>query len=151
MRATLKVTDDYNDKKPVGHATVGVKLAPNAEFFEVVTDREGKAEIKVPSATTKHISLQLLDASEDVVQPRLELCEPPWHNWGVPRFPVEGTPVRVTTPIDVKQSEGGRTRGGMQRGASGAGGRVGKGGKWPRRTSGPRGRPPRGRFAQGGE
>jgi hypothetical protein len=69
---SMRLLDSYFDKRPIAHATVAVSINDNNQFFEVTTDREGKAIFDMPTSTYK-VTLQILDATEDVIDPIFEL------------------------------------------------------------------------------
>ena len=67
--------DEYNGQKAVPHATVGISLDNADKFLEIVTDKDGHATLKIPPTMIKTISLQVLDASEDVIEPKFEIYD----------------------------------------------------------------------------
>lgn len=69
---SLRLVDNYNKKSAVHHATVRIRVNDFHDDFEVTTDKAGKAQFHVPTSTTR-ITLQLVDASENVIDPVFEL------------------------------------------------------------------------------
>ncbi len=69
---TMRLFDSHHSQRTVPHATVAVRLNNDGHFFDVTTNNEGKATFNIPTSTYK-ITLQLLDASDEITDPFFEL------------------------------------------------------------------------------
>ena len=69
---TLKLVDANNDNTPVNDATVRIGFHDDSSSIYVTTNDKGKATFDV-STNVRRMTLQIVDASEDVKEPIFEL------------------------------------------------------------------------------
>jgi hypothetical protein len=69
---TLKLVDASNGNSPIKHATVRIGVDGETSTIEVTTNEAGKATFDV-STKVRRLTLQLIDAPEDVKEPIFEL------------------------------------------------------------------------------